>query len=114
MITSQTEFEEFLIDLLLVGTTQQFASGDLNIDLLEATSVGQILENLFAWSDMTLKTSKTTKRLNLNSHCSWLDVIFSNCGIGKIGIVSSTVSDHKFVYAVTADESVKHNAKIRD
>ena len=110
----QTLLEEYLTDPLLVGSTQSFVCGDLNIDLIKANSLSQNLENLFACSDMTLKTLKATTTLNHNGHSSRLDVIFSNCELTKSGIVSSTVSDDEIVYAVIGDDSVKHNATIGD
>ena len=76
--------------------------------------MSQNLANLIVYSDMTLKTPKSTIRKNQYRHGSCHDVIFSRSEIRKIRIVSSTVSAHELVYAVMGDEAVKHNDKIRD
>ena len=84
---------------------------------MKAICMNQNLENLLALSDMTLKTPRNNTRLKHNGHGSCLDVIFSNCEIRKIAVVSITVSDHKLVFALaifSKDDSVKHNVKNRD
>ena len=110
----QTELEEYLTNPLLVRNTQHFVCGNLNIDFMKANYINRNLANISDCSDFTLKTLKATTRLNHNGHSFCPDVFFSICKISKSGLVSCAANDHEMVYAVSRDDSVKHNAMIRD
>ena len=104
----QTELEENLTDLSLVGNTQHFVCGALNFDFMIANSVSQTLENFFACSEMTMKLRKPLRDESIIVAVRFsFDVISATCEISRSGIVSSTLSDHEVVYAVIGDDSVK-------